>query len=57
MQFNNQYFTSKRNLHNGAALSLAQNIDPFGILARRQGQDCLHLQDNQVGYYERRVDQ
>ncbi|KZT09973.1 uncharacterized protein LAESUDRAFT_621241, partial [Laetiporus sulphureus 93-53] len=51
------YFTSKRNLHNGVALSLAQNVDPFDILAHRQGQDCLHLQDNQVGYYEQRIDQ
>ncbi|KZT09038.1 uncharacterized protein LAESUDRAFT_605086, partial [Laetiporus sulphureus 93-53] len=53
MQFSNRFFTSKRNLHNGPTLSLPVNVDPFSISMCHQGQDCLHLQDNQVGYYER----
>jgi hypothetical protein len=48
----NRYFTRKRDQGSRPAVPFSPVIDPAGILARACDQGVVHLEDNEVQYYE-----
>ncbi len=49
----NRYFTSKRDANTAKELHIHQDIDPHGNLTRLLGTALVHIEENNVSYYER----
>jgi hypothetical protein len=49
----NRYFTPKKDAHTAKELVFPQDVDPYGNLTRLIGTALVHIEENNVSYYER----
>lgn len=49
----NRYFTPRRDAQTTQGLPFHQDVDPQGTLTRLLGSALVHIEDNNVSYYER----
>ena len=55
LEASNRYFSNQQEAQGQDVMQLGKYVDPYGILAKLgEAQGVLHLQDNQVEYFERR---
>lgn len=52
----NRYFTRQLDAPGAKAIPFSKDVDPKGILARRQGEHLVHIEDNEVDYLVRKTD-
>jgi hypothetical protein len=52
VDISNRYFTSRYDMNGEAPIPFQSNVDPDRILTNALSNDFVHLQDNEVEYYE-----
>jgi hypothetical protein len=55
IQVDNRYFTSARIVPNEQPVAIDTEIDPSGALRSMMGGGWIHLEENRVRYFERKV--
>lgn len=48
----NRYFTDRHDRGDHETVDFTTGVDPNGILAKTMGDDFVHLEENEVKYYE-----
>jgi len=56
IEMGNRYFTDRNNKANHEAVSFQQSVDPEGILQDAMGADFVHLEENEVVYFQLTAD-
>jgi hypothetical protein len=49
----NRYFTPRKDSQTAKELPFHQDVDPYGNLAKLLGSALVHIEENNVSYYER----
>ena len=52
IEMGNRYFTDRSNKANHEAVPFQQSVDPEGILQDAMGAEFVHLEENEVAYFQ-----